>query len=146
MPHHGLLIAAVLIAAVLALSGCGLATAVCAQAPEKAPDKPSAAAPLPSTAEYQSKLAAYTQARQKFGDEAAAYWGAVAQKRRLRNAKRRAHEEIALDDYVLTQPPVYAGPPRPIDPAAPNAEPTTPRKPDIPVVSDQSIPCAALSD
>ncbi len=137
MPHHGLLIAAVLIAAVLALSGCGLATAVCAQAPEKAPDKPSAAAPLPSTAEYQSKLAAYTQARQKFGDEAAAYWGAVAQKRRLRNAKRRAHEEIALDDYVLTQPPVYVGPapPSPPLPAGKDGADTPTRK-YIPVVAD----------
>ena len=137
MLRRGLLIAAVLIAAVLALSGCGLATAVCAQAPEKAPDKPSAAAPLPSTAEYQSKLAAYTQARQKFGDEAAAYWGAVAQKRRLRNAKRRAHEEIALDDYVLTQPPVYVGPapPSPPLPAGKDGADTPTRK-YIPVVAD----------
>ena len=101
MPHRGLLIAAV-----LALSGCGLATAVCAQAPEKAPDKPGAVAPLSATAEYERKLAAYTQARQKFDEEAAAYWGAVVQKRRLRNARRRDHEEIRLDDYVLTQPPV----------------------------------------
>jgi len=132
MPHRGLLIAAV-----LALSGCGLATAVCAQAPEKAPDKPSAAAPLPSTAEYQSKLAAYTQARQKFGDEAAAYWGAVAQKRRLRNAKRRAHEEIALDDYVLTQPPVYVGPPPPSPPLPAGKDGAdTPTRKYIPVVAD----------
>jgi hypothetical protein len=132
MPHHGLLIAAV-----LALSGCGLATAVCAQAPEKALDKPSAAAPLPSTAEYQSKLAAYTQARQKFGDEAAAYWGAVAQKRRLRNAKRRAHEEIALDDYVLTQPPVYVGPPPPSPPLPAGKDGAdTPTRKYIPVVAD----------
>jgi len=132
MPHHGLLIAAV-----LALSGCGLATAVCAQAPEKAPDKPSAAAPLPSTAEYQSKLAAYTQARQKFGDEAAAYWGAVAPKRRLRNAKRRAHEEIALDDYVLTQPPVYVGPPPPSPPLPAGKDGADmPTRKYIPVVAD----------
>jgi hypothetical protein len=38
---------------------------------------------------------------------------------------------------VLTQPPVYAGPPRPVDPTAPTApDPTVPRRPDIPVVSD----------
>ena len=44
--------------------------------------------------------------------QAEAYWDAVADKRRLRNAKRRTHRPIALADYVLTQPPVYSGPPR----------------------------------
>jgi hypothetical protein len=111
MPRRGLLIAAVLM-----LSGCGIATGALAQALDNAPDKPGTAAPSPSTTEYQSKLAAYTQARQKFDGEAAAYWGAVAQKRRLRNAKRRERQEIVLDDYVLTQPPLYAGPPRPSPP------------------------------
>jgi len=130
MPHRGLLIAAV-----LALSGCGIATAAHAQAP----DKPSAAVPSPSTAEYQRTLAAYTQARQKFDAEAAAYWGAVAQKRRLRTAKRREHEEIRLDDYVLTQPPIYAGPPPPSPtPLVGRDGAETPRPPRkyIPVVAD----------
>ncbi len=132
MPHRGLLIAAV-----LALSGCGLATAVCAQAPEKAPDKPGAVAPLSATAEYERRLAAYTQARQKFDEEAAAYWGAVVQKRRLRNARRRDQEEIRLDDYVLTQPPVYLGPPPPSPPpvVGKDGAETPPRK-YIPVVAD----------
>jgi len=42
-----------------------------------------------------------------------------------------------LDDYVLTQPPVYSGPKRPVSPA-PEAEPERPRKPPrpIPVVAD----------
>ena len=40
-------------------------------------------------AEYQRQLAAYTQARQKFDDEANAYWKSIADKRRQRNAKRR---------------------------------------------------------
>ena len=130
MPHRGLVIAAV-----LALSGCGVAT--CAQAAEEAPDKPGAAAASPMTAEYQRKLAAYKAARQKFDAEAAAYWSAVTQKRRLRSAKRREHEEIGLDDYVLTQPPVYAGPSPPTPLAGRDgAEVSKPPRKSIPVVAD----------
>jgi hypothetical protein len=124
-----------LIAAVLMLPGGGGATDARAQAP----DKPGAAAPLSATAEYERKLAAYTKARQKFDEEAAAYWGAVTQKRRLRNAKRREHEDVRLDDYVLTQPPVYGGPPPPTPPPLVGKDgvetPTPPRK-YIPVVAD----------
>src|SRR5258708_3448965 len=132
MPHRGLLIAAVLM-----LSGWGIVTAARAQAPEKAPDKPGAAAPSSATAEYERKLAAYTQARQKFDEEAATYGGAVVQKRRLRNVRRREHEEIRLDDYVLTQPPVYVGPPPPSPPplVGKDGAETPPRK-YIPVVAD----------
>src|SRR5215831_18599364 len=127
MPRRGLLFAAV-----LTLAGCGLATEARAQAPEK----PSPAAPASSTAEYQRSLAAYTLARRKFDSEAAAYWGAVAQKRRLRNAKRRDGQDIVLDDYVLTQPPLYAGPPPPPPPpTGEGREGPAPRK-YIPVVAD----------
>ena len=41
-------------------------------------------------------------------------------------AKRANHEALALDDYVLTQPPVYTGPPKPRDPSKP-AEEAPPR-------------------
>jgi hypothetical protein len=89
-------------------------------------------------AEYNRKLAAYQQARAAFEDEAGAYWNSIAEKRRGRNAKRRGHLEIGLDDYVLTQPPVYTGPPRPVNP-----EPSAPQPPEpgrerkyIPVVAD----------
>jgi len=126
-----------LIAAFVVLSGSAVATAACAQAPDKALDQPSASAPSATIAEYQRKLGAYTQARRKFDDEAAAYWAAVTQKRRLRSAKRREREEIGLDDYVLTQPPVYAGPPAPTPPPflGRPGTPTPPRK-YIPVVAD----------
>ncbi|HSV24017.1 MAG TPA: hypothetical protein VLJ17_13435 [Xanthobacteraceae bacterium] len=115
-----------LIAAFLIPPGCGLATDAYAQAPAN-----TAVPPRPTT-EYQRKLTAYTQARQKFDDEAGSYWDAVTQKRRLRIAKRRDHQDIVLDDYVLTQPPLYTGPPRPIGPGVPE---TPPRK-YIPVVAD----------
>jgi hypothetical protein len=78
----------------------------------------------------------YARARRAFDEEASAYWRSIGEKRQARNAKRRNNEPIQLDDYVLTQPPVYAGPPRPVDPASPDADPTAPRKPDIPVVTD----------
>ncbi len=85
-------------------------------------------------ADYQAKLAQFQAARAPYEAQAAAYWGAIAEKRRGRNVKRRDHLPITLDDYVLTQPPVYAGPPRPVDPRTPGAPP--PERPDIPVVAD----------
>ena len=42
-----------------------------------------------------------------------AYWDDIATKRRARMAKRRAKQATVLEDYVLTQPPVYSGPSRP---------------------------------
>ena len=88
------------------------------------------------TADYQAKAEQYARARRAFEEEAGAYWKSIAEKRRVRNAKRRNNEPIELDDYVLTQPPVYQGPPRPVDPTSPDPDPTEPRKPDIPVVAD----------
>ena len=81
----------------------------------------------PSSRNTRSRAATYEA-------EASAYWDAVAEKRRARNAKRREHLPIGLDDYVLTQPPVYSGPARPIDPHAPAQPP--PERPEIPVVAD----------
>jgi hypothetical protein len=86
-----------------------------------------------SMAEYQYLLAQYLTARQRYEAEADAYWSVVADKRRLRVGKRRGSLDVALQDYVLTQPPLYAGPPPPIDPSAPTEEP--PRK-YVPVVAD----------
>jgi hypothetical protein len=86
-------------------------------------------------AEYRRKLAEYQEIHGAFEQEAAAYWQAISDKRRGRNAKRRDHQPINADDYVLTQPPVYTGPKRPINP-----EPEPPHPPRqhkaIPVVAD----------
>jgi len=87
-----------------------------------------------SAADYQAKLAQYLQARQAYDAEADAYWNAVIEKRHVRNAKRRDHLPIQLADYVLSQPPLYAGPPRPINPEAPGPEPN--ERPPIPLVAD----------
>jgi hypothetical protein len=97
-----------------------------------------AQAALPQAiAEYRRRLAEYQEARGAFDEEAGAYWNAIADKRRGRNAKRREHQPITLDDYVLTQPPVYTGPKRPVNPA-PEPEPERPPREHkaIPVVAD----------
>ncbi|MGB6271250.1 MAG: hypothetical protein WBF44_06640 [Pseudolabrys sp.] len=92
------------------------------------------AQPAAAITDYQAKLAQYEVARATYDAEASAYWDAIAEKRRARNTKRREHLPIGLDDYVLTQPPVYSGPARPIDPHAPAQPP--PERPEIPVVAD----------
>lgn len=67
-------------------------------------------------AEYRRRLGIYLAARAQFESVAEPYWKAIADKRRLRFAKRHRREPIGLADYVRTQPPLYAGPPRPVDP------------------------------
>jgi hypothetical protein len=100
------------------------------------PREPTSAAP--STAqtamsEYQRKLQEYIRARQKYDAEASAYWNSIAEKRRARNSKRRNHQEISIDDYVLTQPPVYSGPAKPVDPSGRELPPP---KEYVPVAAD----------
>jgi len=94
------------------------------------------ASPL-AIADYQRKLAQYQAARDAYEAEASAYWSAIAEKRRGRNAKRRERQPVSLDDYVLTQPPVYAGPRRPVNPQGEHEPEATPRpRKIIPVVAD----------
>jgi hypothetical protein len=90
-----------------------------------------------AVAEYRRLFREYQEARAAFEQEAGAYWSSIVEKRRGRNAKRREHLPIALDDYVLTQPPVYSGPKRPVNPE-PEAPPEKPPRPykAIPVVGD----------
>jgi hypothetical protein len=87
-------------------------------------------------AEYRRKLADHTAARRKYESAANAYWNLISERRRIRDAKRHAGKEVAIEDYVLTQPPAYAGPPKPVDPSAPApSEPQSP-KAQVPVVTD----------
>jgi hypothetical protein len=87
---------------------------------------------LPGAAnDYQAKLAQYQKVRAAYDEEANAYWDQIAEKRRTRNDKRRVNAPVGIDDYVLTQPPVYTGPPRPADPNAPPGE-----KAPLPVIAD----------
>jgi hypothetical protein len=86
-------------------------------------------------AEYRRKLREYQEARGAFEEEAGAYWSSIYEKRRGRNAKRRDRQAIALDDYVLTQPPLYTGPKRPVNPEPEPEERPRERKA-IPLVAD----------
>jgi hypothetical protein len=83
--------------------------------------------------QYRRALDVYNAAHDKYTAVANAYWSSITEKRKSRNAKRAAGEALALDDYVLDQPPVYTGPPRPRNPLKPEApEHRVP----VPVVAD----------
>lgn len=114
--------------AVFLLLACQWPTAAADGSALRAQMAPSDAA----MAEYRAKLEDYTRAHQKYEEVASAYWNSIAAKRRTRNEKRANHQGIVLDDYVLTQPPVYSGPPEPVSPVP---APPRPRK-YIPVVAD----------
>lgn len=107
-----------------------LATIAHAQQPPVSKDAPPAAAPAASPqamAEYRRRLRDYTHAWQSFDTQASIYWSEIVDKRRTRLAKRRNGQTVSLEDYVLTQPPVYSGPPRPVDPSAPDRPPPATR-------------------
>jgi hypothetical protein len=115
----------ILLVAVFALSP----VSVRAQSAEPAVPPNLAAA----VAQYRRALEEYNSARQVYAAVAAAYWRLISEKRRLRNSKRAHGEALALDDYVLEQPPVYTGPSKPRNPLQPEAPE---RPPYVPVVAD----------
>jgi len=84
-------------------------------------------------AQYRQALDEYNRARQVYAAVASAYWASISEKRKARNAKRARGEPLALEDYVLDQPPVYTGPPKPRNPLQPEA-PAHPVY--VPVVAD----------
>ncbi len=84
-------------------------------------------------AAYKRALAAYLQARETFAAVDHAYWKDIGQKRSLRVSKRARGDALALNDYVLTQPPKYTGPPRPVNPEGPHEKPPQAY---VPVVAD----------
>jgi hypothetical protein len=94
---------------------------------------PAHGASAEAMAEYRKKLAAWHAAYDPYEAIATPYWASIAEKRKLRFAKRRNGQAIVLDDYVLTHPPVYSGPPKPVDPSAPVEER---RRKYIPVAAD----------
>jgi hypothetical protein len=80
---------------------------------------------------YREQLKEYEKARRIHDKRAAPYWRQVTEKRTLRRRKRAGGLKITLNDYVLEQPPLYAGPPKPVDP---EAKPGAGRG--VPVVAD----------
>jgi hypothetical protein len=87
-------------------------------------------------ADYQRELAEYDAAQQQYEALAQPYWKSVGDKRQLRNTKRRNGEPIVVDDYVLAQPPVYAGPSRPTDPTPTPGQTPPATRMEIPTVAD----------
>ncbi|MBS0234756.1 MAG: hypothetical protein JSR99_14855 [Proteobacteria bacterium] len=71
---------------------------------------------------YREKLAEYQSARAAYEEQAAPYWAAIAEKRRRRIAKQHDGDRPTAADYVLAQPPLYRGPPRPLNPEKPQGE------------------------
>ena len=69
--------------------------------------------PAAAMAQYRRALEDYNTAWQSYSVAAGSYWNSISVKRKLRNAKRAQGETLSIDDYVLAQPPVYKGPPKP---------------------------------
>jgi hypothetical protein len=115
-----------------------LAAALCGAAlPAPAQDASDGGKPATRVAALNRAAAieAYIRARRAYENEASAYWQSVVDKRRGRIAKRRNNEAVTLNDYVLTQPPIYAGPPRPPGYVPPRRDPEKPALP-IPGIAD----------
>lgn len=116
------------------LPGWLLAAALCCMTQPSASQQ--AANDVPAVlAAASPAIEAYIRARRAYEDEASAYWQSVSDKRRARFAKRRNGEAIVLDDYVLTQPPIYTGPPRPPGYVPPDRDPARRLEP-IPRIAD----------
>jgi hypothetical protein len=106
-----------------------LARSAAGQSTQAAPASPDLAAAM---VQYRRALEEYTRAQQIYAATASAYWSSISEKRKLRNAKRARGEPVAIEDYVLDQPPVYTGPPKPRNPLRPEA----PHPVYVPVVAD----------
>ena len=119
-----------------------LAAALLAASPVSAPEawgEPKAKkVKAAKTAKPASKtqIEEYQRAKAAFEKQLDGYWDDIAAKRRARIAKRRDKQEVVLEDYVLTQPPEYSGPPRPAGMPAPRREPRDVKLPPIPRVAD----------
>lgn len=85
--------------------------------------------PAAENALYRAKLSAYEAANAAYEEVAAPYWKSIAQKRSRRRANR-TFLNLRAEDYVLKQPPLYSGPPKPVSPDG-----RTEKNP-VPVVAD----------
>ncbi|MET0868413.1 MAG: hypothetical protein ABWY35_09945 [Pseudorhodoplanes sp.] len=118
-----------------------LAMALTAVALQAASAQDAARPPLAGVAlekamtDYKKKMRECTAAREKHEALAVPYWERIDAKRKGRAAKRRSGEAFQLTDYVLEQPPVYAGPACPPDPSV-RQEDQPDDRPDLPVAAD----------
>jgi hypothetical protein len=101
-----------LLAGLILAGGFGMQSAS-SQSNQPSPQQGNLAA---AVEQYRRALDAYNAVHDKYAAVANAYWASITEKRKLRNSKRAAGEALAIDDYVLDQPPVYTGPPKPKNP------------------------------
>jgi hypothetical protein len=66
-----------------------------------------------AVADYRARLDAWRKAREAHDGKVAAYWQDISAKRVARREKASGGKPVVLADYVLQQPPVYAGPEAP---------------------------------
>jgi hypothetical protein len=83
----------ILVTAGLCLPWAGFLAHAAEPAPSMLNAMAQAASPQ-AIADYQQRLADYKEARAAFDADAGAYWKAIADKRRARNAKRRDRVQI----------------------------------------------------
>jgi len=100
------------------------------QTPDALVQQPDLAAAM---AHYRLALEEYNKAWQSYAASSSAYWKLISEKRQLRNAKRARGESLSISDYVLVQPPVYTGPPKPPNPLKPEVPPA---RIYVPVIAD----------
>jgi len=81
--------------------------------------------------DYRKQLAAHNKAWEAYEKIAAPYWQAVTEKRSRRRTKMANGMTLTTADYVMTQPPVYTGPPKPENPLAPKAKSEIPDVPEF---------------
>ena len=123
----------------LLLIGRQVVAAEAASLPAATADAMAQAASPQAIAEYRRKLAGISRrARGVRGGGRRLLEFDRREAARPQRQAARAGSAIELDDYVLTQPPVYAGPPRPVNPEPSAPEPQEPRRERkyIPVVAD----------
>jgi hypothetical protein len=78
---------------------------------------PASAGSQQQRAAYEKAWSAYRKAQDAFEAEAYRYWQLVHVQQGVRRKKRAAGQAVAETDYVLHQPPIYAGPPAPAVPS-----------------------------
>jgi len=108
-----------LIGTSLAITGCGGVSNIASIVPSTPLPSMETTASIPHISVSKTpQFLAWEQAYTVYEQQAQAYWDDIAQKRRQRTAKRKTRQNIRLTDYVLAQPPVYSGPPRPATPGS----------------------------
>jgi hypothetical protein len=111
---------ATLLSLLIAAAQISPAAAQTTQSADALAQQPELAAAM---AQYRRALEEHNRAWQSYTAASSAYWNLISEKRQMRNAKRARGESVSISDYVLAQPPIYTGPPKPRNPLKPEVPP-----------------------